>query len=166
MSGFIGYDSTGIDSVKTLLGTPSGCRGCDSHAITYDNLHIRPATIGTGDQLIDDSLEFTTDTGGLSILFNLSCNHQLWICSIAPRLALGIAYQTAAEIMAHALYSASKEQANIRSSANEQNEKRMNYYQGKADEYLHSVLQGVVLPEDDRCFVCSQQVRSLSFVSQ
>lgn len=158
---FLCYDAGGIEANKTLIQVGQNC--CSGGAIVSGYLTIRPASMDKSVQKIDQNLRAEQDTGGLSVLYSLSCNHRNWICSIAGRLALSIAYATCAEIIEHAIYQAGKEQINIRvgsGDAVEELEKRRAIYSGKATGQLKNVLNNVQLPSDDLCFVCRQTSRT------
>jgi hypothetical protein len=111
---FIGYESAGIQSNKTDLQLSNSCAGCTSNIISNSYMTVRAVTIGTAEQKIDSNLVEASDTGGLSLMYSLSCNHRDWICSVSQRLALAIAYETCVGLMEHAKFQAGKEQINIR----------------------------------------------------
>lgn len=161
LNAFLCYDASGIQANKTLIQVGQNC--CNNGAVTSGYLTVRPASLDKTAQKIDSNLRSETDTGGLSVLYSLSCNHRNWICSISGRLALSIAYATCAEIMEHAIYQAGKEQVNIRvgsGDAVEELEKRRAIYSGKATGQLKNVLNNVQLPSDDLCFVCKKTSRT------
>lgn len=156
---FIGYDSSGITSVKTDLQLSSGCSGCDMSVITNSYLNVRAATIGVSQQKIDSNLVSAQDTGGLSLMYSLSCNHRQWICSVSNTLALAIAYETCGGLMEHAKYQGGKEQVNIRvgsENVKEEVEERRAMYERKAADIMNRILNNMTLPSDEKCFACRQ----------
>lgn len=167
LNAFIGYDSTGIAANKTLLQLPGGALCCGTSEINNSYLNIRSVSIGVSEQKIDSNLKLESDTGGISLLYSLSCNHRDWICSISQRLALPIAYKTCAELMEHAKYQAGKSQFNIRTASGEvkdEIEERRSLYDRKGEKLLQQVLQNVTLPNDAKCFTCKQINRTATYI--
>lgn len=166
LNAFIGYDSTGISANKTLLQPIGTCCGGTS-LIENSYMRIRSASIGVSQQKIDSNIKAESDTGGLSVMYSLSCNHKDWICSISQRLALAIAYQTNAEIMEHAKYQGGKDQMNIRvgnKTSKEELEERRIIYERKCSSEIKNVIANISTPSDRLCFVCKQNNR-MAFVT-
>ena len=155
---FIGYDSTAIASNKTSLQLVGGCATCTDQSVHKNNfLTIRSTSIGIAEQKIDSNLTSETDTGGLSIVYALNCNHRDWICAVSQILALAIAYETCAGLMEHAKYQSGKEQITIRSGSGDVNieiEERRAMYEHKSVNMLKQALNNMILPNDERCFSC------------
>ncbi len=167
LNAFIGYNAEGLSANKTLLQLPGGALCCGSSEINNSYLNIRSCSIGIEDQKIDSNLKLESDTGGLSVLYSLSCNHRDWVCSIAPRLALPIAYKTCAELMEHAKYQAGKSQFNIRTASGEvkdEIEERRSLYDKKGEKYLQQILQNITVPNDSKCFTCKQINRTATYI--
>lgn len=154
LSLFFAYDATGIDSYKT---TPKkGCVNCGgTSCITTSYNTIQAGTIPLASSPIKSSFTGLTETGGLSIIHSLECDHRQWLCGISGALGLPILYKTACKIIEHALYESVNSRVNTNVTLNREIlQERLTAYEFKARETLDSVLAHVRLPQDDKCFIC------------
>lgn len=152
---FIGYDDTGISSYKTTL-YDSGCSSCKpSYRVSNSFETISSVTIPTTSSFIKSSTLTATDTGGLSIVHSLTCNHRDWLCTRANLLAHPILYKTASEIFQFAILESQNSRTNTTNALNEDAlRERYQIAELNFSQSMDRVLSSSNPPEDDLCFEC------------
>ena len=154
------YDSSTINSNKTYL-KQSSCTNCGSGS-TYSNAYLtaKSVTIPSASEKIKDNLTQVGDTGGMSLVYNLSCNHEDWLCSISNTIGLPILYKTAAEIMEFGIHNSSRTNSNTMIDYGKMKE-RFDYYNSQFIESFESTMKNIQLPSDERCFHCNQKSKNV-----
>ena len=155
MSLFFAYDATVINSYKT---TPKkGCANCGgSSCVTTSYNVIQAGMIALSDQPIKSAFTGLLETGGMSIVHSMECDHRQWLCGISGGLGLPILYKTACKIIEFALYESPNTRVNTNVILNREIlQERLQAYEFKARETLDALLSNVQTPNDDKCFVCS-----------
>lgn len=152
------YDSTSVNSYKTVIG--SSCTDCAVQSGIFQNQYtiIRGAKIGTAESKLRKNLAKLGETGGMSIDYNISCNHEDYLCNLSNMIALPVAYQTAFEIMAHAINNASNFRTNTTVTINSDTLKeKRDFFEKQFNKSIKNVLSNVIMPQDTKCFVCHEQ---------
>lgn len=159
------YDSTGKTSNTSTLLSTGNCSGCSAKN-QYSNQYMRVSSGKMDATLpkIKSNILPTSDTGGMSIVYSLSCDHKSWLCSIQNVIALPILWKTAAAIMDHGINIAPLEQMTARSQSSHLLDARRKEYMDKFYESFNSVLQNIVLPSDEKCFICNSRIKHLSVI--
>ncbi len=158
---FIGYDSTGITSNLTIPYS-YGCASCHSGYNKNAFLRYTSAKLSTAGALTLAQLETSNDTGGLSMVYNVSCNHTDWLCSVSNTIALPVLYKTASLIMGWGIRNSSNEQFNTRNVVNvDKLKEREEKYEFEYREQMDNLLKNINTPSDERCFVCRQRSRTV-----
>lgn len=155
LSLFFGYDSTGINSYKTT--TKKGCTNCGGNngCITTQYNTIQAGMFEIGDTVIKSNFNALTETGGLSIIHALECDHRQWLCGISGSLGLPILYKTGCKIIEMALYDSPNTRVNTNVTLNaEILKERLSDYEFKSREAIDAILKNIRLPQDDKCFTC------------
>lgn len=154
LSLFFGYDSTGINSYKTT--TRKGCSNCGGTTGILTTYNSIQAGSFTGAQpFIKSNFTPLTETGGLSIVHSLECDHKQWLCGISGSLGLPILYKTACKIIEYGLYESPNRRVNTNVTLNKEVlRERLTDYEFKTRESVDAILKNVRLPQDDKCFVC------------
>lgn len=152
-----------VDTNTTLVhpnASGNGCSTCGGHYL-YQNswLYARGASLDANGQFIKSNLSFSSDTGGISVVYSLNCNHKDWLCSIAQQIALPLVYKTSAELIEFAIDSSPAERVNTFTFANGDSlEKRLDRYEKKYAQAMDNILKNIVLPQDSNCFKCNTPV--------
>jgi hypothetical protein len=152
------YDSTSVNSYKTIIG--SGCKDCAVKSGVIQNQYtiVRSVKIGLNESKIKKNLTHTGETGGMSIDYNISCNHEDYLCNLSNMIALPVAYRTAFEIMQHAVAEAPKFKTNTSVTIDSENNKeRRDFYEKQFNKSINNVLGNVIMPNDSKCFVCNEK---------
>lgn len=155
--GFV-YDSTGVDAFKSTVGL-TGCSSCSNTAYHSVNswLQTRAINNSTASEVVQDNITGTSDTGGLSIVYSVECDHKGWMCNQKSILARPILYKTAELIMEYALFGTDR--------FNDHNTKKQSYtdrqlmYSEKYDKLMKSVLKNMRMPQNDPCLKCERTNR-------
>jgi hypothetical protein len=159
---FIGYVSTGLSANNTITSNVSGCRGCSDGIFRNAFVEYSAAKLSTSASLIDSSIVATSETGGVSLMYNVSCNHTDWLCSISNVIALPILYKTAALIMGFGIRNSGNEQINTRNTMNiEKLKEREAAYEFAYREEMDNLLKNINVPSDERCYVCRSRSRTV-----
>jgi hypothetical protein len=159
---FIGYDTTGINYIRSSATQSAGCISCNKKPY-YNNefVTISCAKTGIATPKILNNIDSSNDCGGMSMLYSLNCNHENWLCNVSNMIALPILYKTAAFIMEYGIYITPNEMLTNRSTMNRDLLKeRLTSYENKFSESMQNILNNIELPFDDRCFLCKQQSRT------
>lgn len=158
---FIGYDSTGIQANTTRLKKNCiNCSGQYNHQIHTSYSKVRAAEIDQSGQIIKSNLDYLSETGGLSVVHSLACNHENWLCSISNQLAFPVLYKTASLMIEHGLTAAKDQRQNTTTNLNFELWKEV---MAKMDfnytESMNNLLQNIKPPSDELCFVCKDNLR-------
>lgn len=156
---FIGYDSTGIAANTTYL--KKGCTTCGgSYSMNNGYEKVSGAKIDPADQKIKQNLTLIGETGGLSVVHSLSCNHENWMCSYANLIAMPALYQYGMDVMDFALTVSPNDRVNTAVTLNaDLVRERKNIYRGIFEEKFSTLLDNMKTPSDSKCFVCKEVLR-------
>lgn len=148
---FFGYDSTGINSYKTLIKNNLCCgkTACSNQYITagggYSDANI----------FLESDIKASDHTHGMSLTYSLQCNHKDWLCNHRNMIALPLAYKLAANLTTHGILATKDERTNNKVTINGAAlPDAMNYYEQKWTESIASVLMKMHTPSDAKCFQC------------
>lgn len=154
---FVGYNATGITSVTTTI-RQNQC--CGIVACTNEYLQAKGVTNTTG-HFIDEDCTGIAHTGGVSLVYSLSCDTYSWMCGYARALALPIAYKVASEMYLHGILNAVNSRSSNTVNLNvEQMNQAQAFYEAQYNQLLNNVLHNMVIPSDNACFNCNAPVRS------
>ncbi len=158
---FIGYDSTGISANTTRLKKNCiNCSGNYQSEISNSYSKIRAVQIDQSGQIIKSNLDYLNETGGLSVVHSLGCNHENWLCSISNQMAFPILYKTAALMIDHGLSATQDQRANTTVTINKELWKeRMDRMEFYYSESMNNLLQNIKPPSDEICFACKDNLR-------
>lgn len=151
---FIGYDATGIDSYYTPIKSGLCCG-----KISCNNSYVTAYGVEVNGTFYDSNTDGINHTSGLSVVYDIACDHMSWICSHAESLALPLAYKTAEILVADAAYNTSGERSTNHHTINlDQLKERHGFYVNKYKEIMSNWLGNMQLPTN-RCFQCNTPVR-------
>ncbi len=156
---FIGYDSTGIAANTTYL--KKGCTTCGgSYSLNNGYEKVNGAKIDPSAQKTKQNLTLIGETGGISIVHSLSCNHENWMCSYANLIAMPALYQYGMDVMDFALTVSPNDRVNTSVTLNaDLVRERRNIYRGLFEEKFSTLIDNMKTPSDSKCFVCKDSIR-------
>ncbi len=150
---FIGYDAN-VDSYYTPIKSGLCCG-----KIACSNSYVSAFGVEVDGPMYDDNTTGLNHTSGLSVVYDVACDHQSWMCSHAANLALPLAYKTAEILVADAAYNTSGERSTNHHTINlDQLKERHGFYVNKYKEIMGNWLANMQLP-NNRCFQCNTPVR-------
>lgn len=152
------YNSTGHSGNTTYIH--SGCATCENKPLTNRFERINAVKIDPGASKIASNLIAMGETGGLSVVHSLSCNHESWLCSFSNLLALPILYKYGQIVMDFALNVSPNDRINTSTAINtDELGQRRSLYQSWYNESILSKLNNIKTPRDRECFMCKENVR-------
>lgn len=150
------YDSEGINSYRTVLRTD--CSGCSDPYITNQYLRIKGVKLPELLPKIVSNVSPQPDTAGMSVEYSIQCNHSDYLCTMNNMIALPVIYKTAAELMEYALNISVNTKTNTTVTINRDVLKdRYDFYERKYKEFMKVLLNNILIPSDEKCFVCNQK---------
>ncbi len=155
------YDASTISGYKTGV-TSTSCGTCEGKNYYYECgsfVTARGVTVGTATDKVDENMSGVNYTGGLSVGYSLSCNYDLWICSVGQALALPLIYKAGSIIMFSAINETDR--INTRTTINiEQAKKKYDWFETMYREQMNMLLPNMRIPSDNLCFECFDRVRT------
>lgn len=150
------YDSENITSYRTVLKT--NCSGCSDPYITNQYLRIKGIKLPELLPKIISNIAPQQDTAGMSVEYSIQCNHSDYLCTMNNMIALPVIYRTAAELMEYALNISVNTRTNTTTTINRDVLKdRYDFYESKYKQYMKTLLDNILIPSDEKCFVCNQK---------
>lgn len=154
------YEST-MAAAKTLpkYGSCTDCGG----RIKFVN--ICPFVQAIGVQLDwDDSalsnIANKSNTGGMTLNYNISCDRDSWLCSIGNMATMPLAYATAVELYDYGLTISPLQRVNTTISlSSKQLIQARDISATKYNEQMEAVLRQMRIPQDRYCFNCSSNLK-------
>ena len=149
---FIGYNAT-FPSYRTNV-YQGGCSSCNGSDWRFSSKYVRnqAGTIGVASPKLDQNVDSSNNTGGLSIEYGVSCDFSQWMCSIKASVALAVLYRASEMIMSYAL---SQKQWNSNTAIRREDVKeRKKEYGDEFKMQMAEVLSNMTIPTDSTCFQC------------
>lgn len=149
------YDATSVASYQTSMSQNS-CLSCTGGRYVVGRyVQGRPIKYGTAVTPTSANVQTASYTGGVSVLYNLRCDMESWLCVNRNVLALPILYRTAREILFFGLEMS--ERANTKTMIDKAAlERRMTYAHEQYTSQMEIALRNIVPPNDGVCFVCKR----------
>lgn len=152
---YLFYETTGKPSYYTTINK-SGCTNCRPFN-RCSMVTATPYMMNSGVPKIKSALQSVNDTGGMSVVYSVNCNHKNFLCSISNLIALPLVYKTCAEIMDYAINTPNDRLNTAKLVDRDLLEKRKVEYEFKFREALDSALRNIN-PTDETCFNCNNQI--------
>jgi len=151
---WIGYDSTGIDSYKTVTRS-TVC--CGNFGRKTEYLASSGQSV-TGD-FISSNLTSLTTTSGISVNYSIWCDSEAWLCSYARLIATPVAHKVCAEIYRRGKMISPLTRTNNSTTTNaDLMKENMEWHDYKYTEGMNLLMSTVHLPNNNACFVCDSRV--------
>jgi hypothetical protein len=157
------YESL-VDTYRLTVKKGS-CTDCGGN---IKDAHICPFVDASGIQLTTDGTTILSSnvakyTQGMSLVYNVNCDRESWLCSIGSLLSLVLAYGTAVEIYDYALTISPTKRVNTAVSVTiDQLTQARSIAADKYNIELQTVLQNMRLPNDVHCFDCQRNIKYIT----
>jgi hypothetical protein len=165
------YESL-YDTTK-MVAKKGHCTSCSGHIRAA---HICPFVDAVGIELTTDGTTVLSSkakkyTQGMSLVYNVNCDREAWLCSIGGLMAMPLAYATAVEIYNYGLSVSPNQRVNTTVSVNigskpfataDANDGMIagrDIAQTRYNEELALMIQNIRLPEDNACFDCRRNMK-------
>lgn len=96
------------------------------------------------------------NTGGLSVIVSVSCDHLAFLCEIKSQMALPLLYCLGREIHTTALYN--WDRWGIQNLRKEDIEARRDELEALYAKFMAGLIKNIQVPSDVHCYVCDKQV--------
>lgn len=155
---FIGYNSTGKDSYKSVIksGLCCGNYSCSNSYMTAYGCEI------DGSEFIAANVDEISHCSGLSLTYSLDCDHLSWICANSKSLSFALAYKIAEIVTSDGLLNSGGQRATNAQTINKEELKiRYDFYRSKYQESISDSLSNMRLPTNNKCFACKRTHRNV-----
>lgn len=138
--------------------THSGCGPCTGGTYSHGILTAYGASIGQATTLTYSNLAKGGETGGISAVVSVACDHTAYLCEVKEALAMPMLYLQGAMLMQRGLDNV--ERLNTRTINAERLQERILHYAEQYRASLGQLLTNMPLPMDDLCYVCNTSSRT------
>jgi hypothetical protein len=136
-------------------------------------VHVCPFVDAIGIEITTDGFNVLSSkskkyTQGMSLVYNVNCDREAWLCSIGGLMAMPLAYATAVEIYNYGLTISPNQRVNTTVSVNtgfatsDPNDGMIAGRDIAATRYseeLTAMLQNMRMPDDNTCFDCRRNMK-------
>lgn len=151
---WIGYDSDGIDSFKTVTRS-TVC--CGNYGRKTEYLSSMGEAV-TGDFLVANLTPLTT-TSGIGINYSIWCDQESWLCSYARLIAAPVAHKVASELFRRGMMVSPLTRTNNSTTTNADLMKaNTEWHWSNYKDGMELLLKSIHLPNDNACFYCHSPV--------
>lgn len=151
---WIGYESTGIDSYKTVTRS-TVCCGNFGRKTEY----LSASGQSVSGDFISSNLTSLTTTSGISINYSIWCDSEGWLCSYARLIATPVAHKGASEIYRRGMMVSPLTRTNNTTITNPELMKaNFEWHIGNYEAGMKMLLNTVHLPNNTACFQCESRV--------
>ena len=150
---FIGTDQ-GTFYRSTIDGN---CSSCQRH--TYKRGDVFTASqvrYATGDKKTYANRTSSPNTGGLSIIASVACDHEAFLCEMKSAMAMPLLYSLGHEVMDTALNT--YDRWGVKDYRKEDIKDRRDQFAAMYSDEMTKLLSFVRVPDDPHCFTCDRRV--------
>lgn len=151
---WVGYDATGLDSIKTIISS-NLCCGRTSYSGAY--VESKGASVAGG--FLIDNLSTLSHTAGLSVTYSLACDSKGWLCDCAHLFALAIAHKIAMDTYRIGMMVSPNSRSNNSTTVNKElMQENFIWHELQYNKQMDAILPRIHLPQDSICFECYSPV--------
>ena len=155
---FLATDQTSF--YRATIG--GDCSTCSGGVSKMGVLTASSVRILTSDKKTYANKTGASNTGGLSIVVTVACDHEQYLCDMKSSLALPVLYSLGHEVMDNALNSF--ERWGVQDYRREDVEARRDQLAALYSDAIKDVLAYSPVPNDPICFDCRKVVTSATFI--
>lgn len=147
------YDSTFQSYATSFLN--AGCVTCNRGGAYMQNKYVYSTGVQflNADPKTQTYLNGDSDTGGISLIYSLECDHDAWICSNGNFFTSTMLYKVAYLMLSYAVYDS--QTFSNRNMDVEKLKEKMEYLEFEYDKRLKAGIKNLKLP-NGICFVCNR----------
>lgn len=132
-----------------------GCASCSADTWKHGVLMARSMRFADGDKVVYANILPTVNTGGLSVIASVSCDHEAFLCDMKSSMALAMVYRLGEEVMSNALYNWLR--WGIQNFRQEDVKAQRDELAAKYATEMTNLLNWIKVPGDSVCFVCDRR---------
>jgi hypothetical protein len=134
----------------------AGCPSCKPTHYRHGPLDARSVRFLTTDKKVYANVATAPNTGGLSVVASVSCDHAAMLCEMKSAMALPLIYALGREVFTTALYNFDR--WGIKDIRKDDVEKRRDELEALYSKSMADVLKWIAVPNDPSCFVCDKKI--------
>jgi len=139
----------------TILGN---CSSCARYTYKHGPLTATQVRYQAGDKKIYANRTSAGNTGGLSVVASVACDHEAFLCEMKSAMALPLLYSLAYEVMDVALNN--YDRWGVKDYRREDLKERRDQFAALYSDQMANLLKFVRVPDDPHCWVCDRRVVS------
>ena len=133
-----------------------GCSACKPTQFRRGPLEARSVRFLTTDKKVYANVATAQNTGGLSVVASVSCDHAAMLCEMKSAMALPLIYALGREVFNVALYNF--ERWGIKDMRKDDVKERRDELEALYAKSMGDVLKWIQVPSDPSCFLCDKKV--------
>ena len=131
------------------------CGTCAKNVWKYGPLTAQSVRLLSSDKKVYANRTSAPNTGGLSLVASVACDHEAFLCEMKPAMALPLLYSLGHEIMDVALNN--YERWGVKDYRRDDIKDRRDQFGAMYSDQMRSLLQFIRVPNDPHCFVCDKK---------
>ena len=139
--------------------THEGCGTCTGGVYSSSVLTAYGASIGQATTLTYSNLQKGGETGGISAVVSVTCDHLAYLCEVKEALSMPLLYLQGAMLMQRGMDNVDR--MNTRTLNVEVLQDRLGKYLAQYQTSLGNLMGAMPLPMDDLCYVCNRNSRTV-----
>ena len=143
---------------KSAIGL-GGCSTCHGDSFKQGPVEAFGARISNTATMSYANLVRTSNTGGISLVATLACDHAAFICEHAGLLALPMAYKVAEEVIYYGIGNRDRVNSRVNNGQPDALRMRRDHFAKKYDDAMGRLWENMPLPSDPVCWVCNSKIR-------
>lgn len=158
---FFAYDASSISSYQTNTFSPgyigyTSCRGCARRRDAVNEyIYAYQKTLPLNTPAIQQNLQQSNSTGGISLTYSVACSLEKWICQNRVGFAMALLHRAGMELIKEFLIS--NRINSLVTLKKDDAEKLSLDFQAEYDKSMDNVLKNMRIP-NDICFKCQKRV--------
>lgn len=137
--------------------THDGCGTCTGGVYSHGVIQAYGASIGQATTITYSNLRKGGETGGVSAVVSVSCDHLAYLCEVKEAIAMPLLYLQGAMYMQRGMDNV--ERMNTRTLNRDVLQDRFGKYLAQYQTSLANLLGAMPLPQDDLCYICNRSSR-------
>lgn len=143
-------------------GINGNCGTCAKGTWKYGPLTAQAVRYQASDRKTYANRTVSGNTGGLSLVASVACDHEAFLCEMKPAMALPLLYSLAHEVMDVALNN--YERWNIKDYRRDDIKERRDQFAALYSDQMASLLKFIRVPNDPHCFICDKKSYAATYI--
>lgn len=155
------YDSEiAVYKTGVIDGNCSTCGGAGYSRQVGRFAYVKGISFADGQDKLVDNITNETETSGLIVHFSVLCDYDEWVCRSRAVMQLLVLYATGYELARYGTQSTRLNESTLELADRLQH--LMEWNEEKMKMELETVLDNMIIPNNDYCFHCNQKSRHVT----